>query len=115
MQLSQCGMEPGPDTRHPLSTQWLLQTQFCTGNTLRCIGDGSVTVTGRVHNGRRQGTALDESPVHHSSLCEQLWVRYLAKGCSDGVLTPSLATRTPSMFHQHWVSNQEPSASHACF
>lgn len=37
MQLSQRGMEPGPDTCHPLSPQRLLQAQFCTGITLELI------------------------------------------------------------------------------
>lgn len=31
--------------------------------------------------------------------------------CSECVLAPPTTTRTPSMFHLHWVLNQEPSAA----
>lgn len=37
--------------------------------------------------GRRQGTPLNETPAHHSALCEHLGFQYLAQGYFGGTRT----------------------------
>lgn len=49
--------------------------------------------------GQRQGLPLDDWPVHRLVLCEHFST--LLKGTSEGVLAPSPATGTPSMFCLH--------------